>query len=177
MPRLVWLATAIAWAVSSALLLARGATSSAALLDWAADIAYTAAWLLFAPAMILATRLVPSQTARWLGAAIGAGAVVAGIASLMRRLASVDGISTWYVDGILLATILLVPLAYLFARDRSNQLSVVALALFLGVGFIAGAVGGVLVAVAFAALAYRPAWFHPRRRPVVPEMPVEIEPA
>ena len=132
-----------------------------------------AAWLLLAPAIVLASRLVPSRGARVLGAAIALGATVAGVANLLGAF-GLDGAPTWYVDGILLATILLVPLAYLFARDRSNQLSIVALLLVLGLGLTAGGIGGLLVAAAFGALAARTAWFLPRPRPVLPEGVAEV---
>lgn len=176
--RFIWVATAGSWALASALLLAARSGAPPGLLDAAATLAYIAGWLLLAPAIILATRLVPAPAARVLGTAIAAGAILAGVANLLGSVASVDGLSTWYVDGIVLATILLVPLAYLFARARSNALAVVALAVFLGVGFVAGPVGWLLVAAAFAALAYRPAWFRPRPRPRLPDMPTETsEPA
>ena len=124
--------------------------------------------------MVLAAGVVPSRSAKVLGAVIGAGAVVAGIANLVGNVGSIDALSTWYFDGILLTTILLVPLAYVFARDRSNPLSIFALVLFLGLGFTAGGIGGLLVAGAFGVLAYRTAWFQSRPRPVLPDGAVEV---
>lgn len=178
MSRRIWIATAATWAASSILLLASPTYwAPATLLDWAAVVAYTAAWLLFAPAMILATRLVPSRLARIVGVFVAAGAVLAAFANLGGALTQVDAASTWLVDGILLSTILLVPLAYLFARDRSNRLAVVALVLFLGIGFTAGGAGGLLVAIAFGALAYRADWFLPRRPALPPELLAEGGPA
>jgi hypothetical protein len=174
MSRSIWIATAAAWAVSSLLLLASPTYwAPATVVDWAAVLAYTVAWLLFAPAIIVATRLVPSRVARIVGTFVAVGAVLAGFANLAGALTQVEAASTWLVDGILLATILLVPLAYLFARDRSNRLAVVALVLFLGIGFTAGGAGGLLVAVAFAALAYREDWFLPRRPAMPPELVTE----
>ena len=177
MPRMVWISTAIAWALSALLVVAGGSGTPSALLAWVAVLASAAGWLLLGPAVILATRLVSSRAARALGLAIAVGAVVAGLASLVGSVAGSSGVATWYVDGILLATILLVPLAYLFARDRANLLAIATLALFLGVGFIAGGLGGLLVAASFGALAARPDRFRPRPRPILPELPVEVEPA
>jgi hypothetical protein len=164
MPRRVWVATALTWAASSLLLLAGPAYwAPASLLDWAAVLAYTAAWLLFAPAIVLASRIVPSRVSHIGAAVIAIAAVVTGVANLAADALQLDSASAWYVDGILAATILLVPLAYLFARDRSNGLAVFTLVLFLGIGLTAGGLGGLLVAAAFGALAYREDWFLPRR--------------
>jgi hypothetical protein len=177
MSRMVWIAAAVAWAISSGLMLAGAYWAPSSVLDWAAVLAYAAAWLLLAPGVFLATRLVPSRAARVLGGAIAIGSVVAGIANLLASVTSMDGVTAWYADGILLATILLVPLSYLFARDRSNQLAIFALLLFVGLGFTAGGISGLLVALAFGALAYRTAWFHPRPRPVLAEAVAEVRPA
>jgi hypothetical protein len=174
MSRMVWMATAVAWASTSALLFAGAYWAPTSLLDWAAVAAYTAAWLLLAPAVVLASRLVPSRAARIVGGVIAIGAIVAGVANLLGNVASLDEAATWYADGILLATILLVPLSYLFARDRSNALAILTLALFLGLGFTAGGIGGLLVAASFGTLAYRTASFHPRPRPILPERVAEI---
>jgi hypothetical protein len=177
MARRVWIAAAAAWAISSGLMLAGAYWAPSSLLDGAAVLAYTAAWLLLAPAVFLATRLVPSRTAQILGGAIAIGAIVAGAANLVASLTSTEGVTAWYADGILLATILLVPLSYLFAKDRSNRLAVFALVLFIGLGFTAGGISGLLVAGAFGALAYRTAWFYPRPRPILTEAVPEVRPA
>jgi hypothetical protein len=178
MPRKVWIATAIAWAVSSLLLLA-GPTywAPASFLDWASVLAYTVAWLLFAPAIVLASRIVPSRVSRIAAAVVAAAALVTGLSNLLADAFQLADASTWYIDGILVATILLVPLSYLFARDRSNRLAVLTLVLFLGIGFTAGGVGGLLVAAAFAALAYREDWFLPRRPALPQELVAEVGPA
>ena len=162
-PRTVWLATGIAWGVSAAIFLANPTSLDlVTVLDWAGLLAYTVAWLLFAPAIVLATRLVPSRSARFVGLAVAIAAAVTGLANLAEAGLRIEAANAWYTSGILVATILLVPLSYLFARDRSNPLALLAILLFLGIGFTSNGFGGLLVLVAFGALALRTSWFEPR---------------
>ena len=167
----MWLATGVAWALSSATLLASPTYwNPSTLLDWVAVVSYTLAWLLLAPAIVLATRLVPSKSSRLVGIALAGAAAVTGLANLAQNGLGTETANDLYVSGILLATILLVPLAYLFARDRSNRLALVAILLFVGIGFTSGGLGGLLVLAAFVALALRPGAFRPRRPTPPPEL-------
>src|SRR3954469_26044718 len=98
MPRRVWIATAFTWAASSLLLLAGPSYwAPASVLDWAAVLAYTTAWLLFAPAIVLASRLVPSRSSRGGAGVIAAAALVTGVANLLADALQLDGVGTWYV--------------------------------------------------------------------------------
>ena len=170
MPKVVWLATGVAWAASSLLLLASPTYwEPATILDWAAVLAYTVAWLLLAPSVVLVSRLAEARRAHLVGAAIAVAAVVAGIANIVEDGLGVAGASEWYVYGILIATVLLVPFAYLFARERALRLAAFALALFIGIGFTAAGIGGLVVLVLFGALALRTEWFQSRSAPPMPE--------
>ncbi len=161
--RAVWIATAIAWAASSAILLvapaapavpAEAATSA----GLPAVLAYSVAWLLFAPSIVLVSRLAAGRLVRFVGLAIGATAVVTG-SPIWSSGFGVAGVSVWYAYGILVATMLLVPFAYAFARARENRLAAFCIALFLGIGFTAAGIGGLIALALFGALALRSAWF------------------
>jgi hypothetical protein len=170
LPRTLWLATGVAWAASSLILLARPTYwDPRTILDWAAVIAYTVAWLLLAPSIVLVSRLAEARRAHFLGTAIALAAVVAGVANIIEDGLGVAGASEWYVYGILIATVLLVPLAYLFARERALRLTGFCLALFLGIGFAAAGIGGLIILVLFGALALRTEWFESRSAPSAPE--------
>jgi len=176
--RTVWLATGAAWALSSAILLAGPAYwDPATVLDWVAVLAYTAAWLLFGPAIVLASRLVPSRSARFVALLLAVAAAVTGVANVVEDGLGVAAAGTLYVTAILVATMLLVPLAYLFARDRSNALAILALVLFVGIGFTSGGGGGPLVLAAFVVLALRTQWFLPRRPTLPPDAELAAGPS
>ena len=170
-PRVVWLATGVAWALSSASLLASPTYwNPSTALDWLAVLSYTLAWLLLAPALVLATRLTPSRSTRLVGFVLAGAAAATGLANFAENGLGLEAANELYVTGILIATILLVPLAYLFARDRSNWLAIVAIVLFLGIGFASGWLTGLLVLAAFVALAVRTDAFLPRRPAPAPEL-------
>src|SRR5688500_2924367 len=108
MPRRVWLATGLAWAASSVILLAGPLyRDPQAIVGWAAVIAYSAAWLLLAPSIVLASRLATARRAHLLGMGIGAAAAVTGIANLVAVGFGVSGAGTWYLYATVVATVLL----------------------------------------------------------------------
>jgi hypothetical protein len=159
---MVWLATGVAWAASSLILLARPTYwDPVTLLDWAAVIVHTLAWLLFAPSIVLVSRLAAARRAHLLGIAIASAALVTGIANLVEDGLRLAAANTWYLYGILVATVLLVPFAYMFARERATRLAAFSVLLFLGIGFTAAGIGGVIVLLLFGALALRTEWFQP----------------
>ncbi len=128
-------------------------------------LAYSVAWLLFAASIVLVSRLAEARRTHVAGMAIALAAAVAGGANLVVNVAGVAGLAEWYSYGILLATVLLVPFAYLFARERRLRLTAFALGLFLAIGFAPPVLSGVLVLLLFGALALRMAWFEARGEP------------
>lgn len=165
--RTVWLATGVAWAVSALLTLVQ--PSLTPLVLGIAALAYSAAWLLFAGSIVLLSRLADARRAHFVGAAIALAATVTGVANLVVNVLDVQGLAEWYLYGILVATVLLVPFAYLFARERMLRLVAFTLGLFLGIGFVAPVLGGAIVLVLFGALAVRTEWFETRSAPPMPE--------
>ena len=164
--RAFWLGTGVAWAGTSALLLAQPTYwEPVTFLDYAAVVAYAAAWMLLAPSAILIGRLAGGGATRALSLAIAGAALVAGAANLAEDGLRLEVARDAYVAGVLLATALLVPFAYLFARARANRLAALLLVLFVGVGFTAAGVGGLIVLLVFGALALRSEWFLPEATP------------
>ena len=158
--RTVWLATGVAWAVSALLALAQPSL---------VPLAYSAAWLLFGWSLVLVSRLADARRTRVLGAAIALAAAITGVANLVVNVFSIPGLADWYLYGILVATVLLVPFAYLFARERMLRLVAFTFGLFLGIGFVPPVLGGVIVLALFGALALRTEWFEARSTPPTPE--------
>ncbi len=101
--------------------------------------------------------------------AIATAAAVTGVANLVVNVLSVQGLADWYLYGILVATVLLVPFSYLFARERLLRLVAFTLGVFLGIGFVTPVLGGVIVLALFGALALRTEWFEARSTPPAPE--------
>ena len=167
--RLVWLATGITWAVSALLPLAQALVTPLLDLRPVTALVYSVAWLLFAASSVLVSRIAEARRAHLVGMAIAIAAVVTGGANLVVNVAGVAGLAEWYSYGILIATVLLVPFAYLFARERLLRLTAFTLGLFVAIGFTPPVLGGVLVALLFGALALRTAWFESRGAPTSPE--------
>jgi predicted membrane-bound dolichyl-phosphate-mannose-protein mannosyltransferase len=160
--RPVWLATGAAWAVSSVLSLALPTATPPAPMAPVAALVYSIAWLLLAWSVVLLSRLADARRTHLAGLAIGLAAAVTGVANLVVNVLGVPGLSEWYLYGILIATVLLVPFAYLFARERLLRLTVFSLALFLAIGFVPPALAGLVALLLFGALALRTAWFETR---------------
>jgi hypothetical protein len=167
--RWVWIATGVAWALSALIPLAQAAVSPLTDLRPLTAVAYSVAWLLFAGSAVLLGRLAEDRRAHLAGIAIGVAAAVTGLANLVVNVAGVAGLAEWYSYGILLATVLLVPFSYLFARERLLRLTALTLGVFLAIGFAPPVLGGVLVLLLFAALALRTPWFESRGEPAVAE--------
>ena len=127
------------------------------------------AWLLFAWSIVLVSRLADARRTHVLGAAIAVAAAITGVANLVVNVLDVQGLAEWYLYGILVATALLVPFSYLFARERLFRLVAFTLGLFLGIGFAPPVLTGVAVLVLFGALALRTEWFESRSSPPTPE--------
>ncbi len=125
--RTVWLATGATWALSTLLALAQPVPAA---------LAYSAAWLLFAWSIVFVSRLAAARRTHVLGAAIAMAAAITGVANLVVNVLSVQGLADWYLYGILVATVLLVPFSYLFARERLLRLVAFTLGVFLGIGFV-----------------------------------------
>ena len=160
--RPVWLATGVAWAASALLSLAQPPVTPPAPMSPVAALVYSVAWLLLAWSVVLVSRLADARRTHAAGLAIAIAAAVTALANLAVNVLGVPGLSDWYVYGILIATVLLVPFAYLFARERLLRLTLFSLALFLAIGFVPPVFGGLIVLVLFGALALRTAWFEAR---------------
>ncbi len=129
-------------------------------LDWTAVWVYTAAWPLFAPAIILLGRLASSRVVMTVALVCAIGAVVAGSANALEDGFNVDGAGSWYVLGFLAVLLYLVPLALMLWRAQCRRLAGLTFGLFLGILlFTAG--GGLIVLAAFGALAIAPGRFGP----------------
>ncbi len=157
--RVIWLATGIAWAVRSLLEYAHpDYWDPVTALDWAAIWLFSAALLLLAPAVLLMSRLAPHPPVTAVARVVAAGAVVAGVANGLEDGLGVNWLGIFYVAGILVAGLALLPLAVAFRRAGSVRLGWLTAALFLGIlTFTLG--GGLIVLVAFASLAVAPQWF------------------
>ncbi len=166
---MVWLATGAAWAVSALLALAQPSLTQLASVPGIAALAYSAAWLLFACSILLVSRLADARRTHVLGGAIAVAAAITGVANLVVNVLNVQGLAEWYLYGILVATVLLVPFSYLFARERLLRLVAFSLGLFLGIGFAPPVLTGVVVFFLFGALALRTEWFESRSAAPTPE--------
>ncbi len=175
MPRILWLATAVAWALSSlSLLVAPVSSDPATVVGWLPVLAYATAWLLSAASLAMLSRLAEARRARAVGAAIAVAAGVTGVATVLANGFAVAGASEWYGFGIVIATALLVPLAYLFARERAMRLTAFCLGLFLAIGFTPPAIGGLVAFALFVALGLRPEWFTARPAPALAADPEPV---
>jgi hypothetical protein len=166
--RWVWAATGVAWALSSLLPLAQAFATPLLDLRPVTALVYSVGWLLFGWSSVLASRLAAARRTQAVGGAVAVAAGVTAIANLAVNVAGVTGIAEWYSYGILIATVLLVPFAYLFARERLLRLTAFTLGVFLGIGFAPPVLGGVVVLALFVALALRTAWFASRDDPGAP---------
>ncbi len=164
--RLIWLATGAAWGASSlSLLVAPVSADPGAIVGLLPVVAYAVAWLLFAPSIVLVSRLAEARRAHLVGSAIAVAAAIAGSATVLANVFGVAGAAEWYGVGIVIATALLVPLAYLFAREGTVRVTAFALALFVAVGFIPAAIGGLVTFLLFVALGLMTGWFTARAAP------------
>jgi hypothetical protein len=166
--RWVWVATGVAWALSSLLPLAQAFVTPLLDLRPVTALVYSLAWLLFGWSSVLVSRLAAARRTHIAGLAVAAAAGITAIANILVNVAGVAGIAEWYSYGILIATVLLVPFAYLFARERLLRLTAFTLGTFLGIGFAPPVLGGLVVLALFLALALRTAWFESRDEPGAP---------
>ena len=167
MARALWLLTGIAWAAASLILFAGPEYwDPVTALDWTAIWLYTAAWLLFAPSVVLIGRLSASPRVAAFAGLCAVGAVVAGSANALEDGFGMEGLGTWYVVGFLTAGLSLVPLGLAQWKDASPRLAGLSFALFLGIMLFTDG-GGLVILVALAAIAATPGWFT-RRQPQVP---------
>ncbi len=177
MARVIWVLTGLAWAATSLLALAGPQYwDPVTTLDWTAVWVYTAAWLLFAPAIILLGRLASSRVVMTVAVVCAIGAVVAGGANALEDGFGVDGAGSWYVLGFLAVVLYLVPLALMLWRAQCRRLAGLTLGLFLGILlFTLG--GGLIILAAFGALAIAADRFGPvttaadEAPPLVEDMP------
>lgn len=166
--RWVWVATGVASALSSLVPLGQALVTPLVDLRPLTALVYSAAWLLLGWSSVLLSRLAAARRTHIAGLALAVAASVTSIANLAVNVAGVTGIAEWYSYGILVATVLLVPFAYLFARERLLRLTAFTLGLFLGIGFAPPVLGGLVVLALFVALALRTAWFESRDEPGAP---------
>lgn len=159
--RLVWLLTGIAWAATSLIQLAQPQYwDPVTALDWAAVWTYSAAWLLFAPSILLLGRLSSSRVVVAIAIVCAVGAVVVGSANALEDGFGVEGAGGWYAVGFLWAWLSLVPLAMAQWYARETARSRLTIVLFLGIAlFTLG--GGLIILVALGAVAVAPERFTP----------------
>ena len=157
--RVVWLLTGVTWAARSVLEFAHpDYWDPVTLIDWTAIWLFSAALLLTAPAMLLMSRLAPHPPVTAVARVVAAGAIVAGVANGLEDGLDVSSMGIFYVTGILVAGLALMPLAVAFRRTESVRLGWLTAALLLGIlTFTLG--GGLIVFVAFAVMAMAPGWF------------------
>jgi hypothetical protein len=157
--RAAWLLAGIAWAVRSALELARpNYYDPVSLLDWAAVLSFSLAWLLSALAVLLLCRDVCTRPVRAIGLVFAIAAVVAGVANLAEDAFGQSWGGVPYIVGFLVAWLSLIPLAIAIWISRARRVALLPLALFASIAlFNAG--GGLLILVVAAAYAIAGRWF------------------
>ncbi len=157
--RLAWLLAGIAWAVRSLLELARpNYYDPVNLLDWAAVLSFSLAWLLSALAVLLLCRVVGTRSVRAIGLVFAIAAVVAGVANLAEDALGQSWGSAPYIVGFLVAWLSLIPLAIAIWISPARRAALLPLALFGSIAlFNAG--GGLLILVVAAAYAIAGRWF------------------
>ena len=157
MARLICVLAGIAWATRSLLAFAdpdyvRPVTA----IDWAAVWTYSAAWLLLAPSVLLIARLSGSRAVTLVAAVSAVGAILAGVANALEDGFGVPIGPMPYILGFVVGWVSLFVLAVALARARQWKLGALCLAVFVGILLAFGYGGGVLIAVALAALAWAP---------------------
>lgn len=158
-PRVIWLATGIAWASRSLMSLADpDYWDPVSTLDWSAVWLYSIAWLLMAPSVLLMARLAPTRLVLTCAAIVAAAAVVAGAANALEDGLGMRSLGSAYVVGVMVAWLGLVPLAVAFGLARAPRLAGLCVVLVVGIPLI-NTGGSVLILVGLGALAIRPAWF------------------
>jgi hypothetical protein len=157
--RLAWLMAGIAWALRSLLELARpNYYDPVSLLDWAAVMSYSAAWLLSALAVLMLCRDVGTRPVRAIGLVFAAAAVVAGLANLAEDALGQSWGGMPYIVGFLVAWLSLVPLAIGIWLSGARRIALLPVALFGSIAlFNAG--GGLLILVVAAAFTIVTRWF------------------
>ncbi len=157
--RLLWLLTGVAWAATSLIQFAGPEYwDPVTVLDWTAVWLYTAAWLLFAPSVVLIGRFSASPRVAAFAGLCAVGAVIAGTANALEDGFGLEGLGTWYVVGFLMGGLALVPLGLALWKAASTRLAGLSFALFLGIMLFTDG-GGLMVLAGLAALAGAPGWF------------------
>jgi hypothetical protein len=157
--RAVWLLSGITWAVRSLLELARpNYYDPVTLLDWAAVLSFSLAWLLSAAAVLLLRRDIGTPSVRAIGLLFAGAAIVAGVANLAEDALGQAWGGVPYIVGFLVAWLSLIPLAIAIWLSAARRAALLPLALFGSIAlFNAG--GGLLIFVVAAAYATRGRWF------------------
>ena len=159
----MWVLTGLVWAVRSVQAFAKpDYYEPVSLLDWAAVVSYSIAWMLSAVAVLLLARDIGSSRVRLVALVCAVGATIAGLANLVEDAFDQSWGATPYVIGFLVAWIALVPLAGLVWRTGARRMAVLPVALFASIAlFNVG--GGLIVLVVASAFALAPGWFQEPR--------------
>lgn len=168
MTRIIWFLTGMAWAARSVMEFAHpDYWDPVTPLDWTAIWLYSAAWLLFAPAVLQMGRLASSRQVTTIATVVAFGAIAAGGANAIEDGFGVAWLGSLYVAGFMTAWIGLLPLAVALQRIRHTRLAGLSVLLFGGVLlFLVG--GGLIILAGWGALAIAPAWFkQPRTAPTL----------
>jgi hypothetical protein len=157
--RVAWLVAGATWAALSMVDLAHpDYWDPITPLDWTAVWLFSVALVLFAPAVVLLGRLVPSRRVLKVALMVGIASIVAGVANAVEDGFGVGAWGTPYVIGFLTAWFGLLALAGAMRQARHTRLAAAVVGLTVGVAlFPLG--GGVIVLVAFGGLALAPRWF------------------
>ncbi|MEO8461772.1 MAG: hypothetical protein ABI555_01050 [Chloroflexota bacterium] len=156
--RATWALAGIAWAVSGLLFFSDADIwDPTRLVDFAAIWAYSVAWVLLAPAVILLARIGTSR-ARAVAAVCATGCLATGIANGVEDGLGVAWAGTIYVVGFFVGMLALLRLATTLWQTGFRRLAAIVVALFLGI-FSLKFGGGFLLFGAMAALAAVPGKF------------------
>jgi hypothetical protein len=157
--RMIWLLTGVTWAARSAMEFAQpDYWDPMTALDWSAIWIYSAAWLLFAPSVLLLGRLAPSRPVMIVAAVVAFGAIVAGGANAIEDGLGFASFGPFYVVGFMTAWIGLLSLATVLRRAHQTRLAALSVLLFAGVLlFLLG--GGLIILAGWSAVAIAPTWF------------------
>jgi hypothetical protein len=162
--RIAWLLTGFAWAVRSGLEFAKpDYYEPVTLLDWAAVISYSIAWLLSAGAALLLARDLEARLVRLVAVVFAVAASTAGLANVVEDAFDQSWGGTPYVIGFLVAWIALIPFAGLVWRTKARRMALLPVALFASIAlFNMG--GGLVALIVASAFAIAPGWFGLRCR-------------
>ena len=167
MSRVIWVTTGIAWAVRSVMEFAHpDYWDPVTALDWSSIWLYSAAWLLFAPSVLLLSRLASSRQVTTVAVVVAIGAGAAGGANAIEDGFGVQALGTLYVVGFMTAWIGLLPLAYRLHKAGQIRLAGLSSLLFVGIVLLPLG-GGLLILAGLGSLAIAPGWYG-QRRPVSP---------